>query len=210
MDSEKFRKLVFLNYDEILSNFEMLNKKTKSGNPITHKDLRTAILIMLEKHPHCRWRSERIKRRYFYIVYEGFIWLRDVYFDNYETKFIDKDVSWFEERIKWYQQQFEKNNIEYPKLNLDIYPMTKKELAENYNVSSSSVQRAFIDYEKSHTTEERYYLKGKQYFSVGEVEWMLKNKFKAIYLEKLEKYKMELTEIYKQNGGYYDDFFGRN
>ena len=46
-------------------------------------------------------------------------------------------------------------------------------------------------------------------FSNG-VEWLCKNIFKQKYLELLEKYKMELTELYVEKGYIYDEFFGRN
>lgn len=42
------------------------------------------------------------------------------------------------------------------------------------------------------------------------VEWICKNVFKQKYLELLEKYKMELTELYIKAGHPYDHFFGRN
>ena len=42
------------------------------------------------------------------------------------------------------------------------------------------------------------------------VEWICKNVFKQKYLELLEKYKMELTEMYIEAGYPYDNFFGRN
>lgn len=42
------------------------------------------------------------------------------------------------------------------------------------------------------------------------VEWICKNVFKQKYLELLEKYKMELTELHIKVGYPYDIFFGRN
>ena len=42
------------------------------------------------------------------------------------------------------------------------------------------------------------------------VEWLCKNVFKQKYLELLEKYKMELTELYIKAGYPYDHFFHRN
>ena len=37
-----------------------------------------------------------------------------------------------------------------------------------------------------------------------------KNVFKKKYLKLLEKYKMQLTELYIKRGYIYDEFFGRN
>ena len=119
-NSEDIRKLIFMNYKEILEDFQKRKMKTKKGAEISHTDLRYAIQVMNEKHSSCRWQSEKIKKRYYYIQYEGVIWLREVYFSDYESKLIDKDVVWFRNRIQWYQQQFDKNNIEYPKFELKM------------------------------------------------------------------------------------------
>lgn len=97
--SEELRKYIFMNYKEVLQYFIENDIKTKHGKEITHKDLRTAVLTMNEKHSQCRWQSEKLRKKYYYLQYEGVIWLRDVYFNNYKTKLIDKDVQWFEERI---------------------------------------------------------------------------------------------------------------
>ena len=51
---------------------------------------------------------------------------------------------------------------------------------------------------------------GKVVISSKDVEWICKNVFKQKYFELLEKYKMELTEIYSKKGYIYDEFFGRN
>ena len=42
------------------------------------------------------------------------------------------------------------------------------------------------------------------------MKWICKNVFKQKYLELLEKYKMELTELYIKAGYPYDHFFHRN
>lgn len=42
------------------------------------------------------------------------------------------------------------------------------------------------------------------------VEWICKNLFKQKYLELLEKYKMDLTELYIEAGYPYYNFFGKN
>jgi len=51
---------------------------------------------------------------------------------------------------------------------------------------------------------------GKVVISYKGVEWLCKNCFKQKYLELLEKYKMELTEMYIEKGYIYDEFFGKN
>ena len=210
ISSEEIRKLIFMNYKEILQYFKENNIKTKSNNEITHKELRTAIEIMLKKHPTCRWRSEKVKKQYFYLQYEAVIWLRDVYFNNYETDFIDKDIEWFVNRICWYQNSLKNAGIEYPKMNLQLEPMTKKELANYFNKDISIVKRAILEMEQIKKSKDRNYINGKLYLSVPEIEWLLKNKFKNKYLELLEKYKMQLTELTIANGSYYDNYFGRN
>lgn len=210
VSSEEIRKLIFMNYKEILQDFKENNIKTKAGKEITHKDLRTAILIMLEQHPSCRWQSEKIKKRYYYLQYEAVIWLREVYFNNYEIKFIDKDIKWFEERIKWYIETLEKNHIEYPKMDCHLKPMTKRELSKYFNRGSSSIQQAIIEMEKIANNKNRVYNNGTLQINEEQIKWLLKNKFKTKYLQLLEEYKMVLTEIFKANGGYYDNYFDRN
>lgn len=208
--SEEIRKLIFMNYTEILEDFKEKNIKTKAGKEITHKDLRTAILIMIQHHPSCRWQSERIKKNYYYIQYEAVIWLREVYFSNYEIKFLDKDIKWFEERIKWYINTLEKNNITYPKIDYHLHPMSKRELTKYFNKSFASVQAAIIEMEKVTNYKNRRYENGILLIDDLQIEWLLKNKYRTKYLQLLEEYKMVLTEIFKANGGYYDNYFNRN
>ena len=64
---------VFLSYWKILNKFKILNIKTKNGKEITHKDLRKAISVMNKKHPTCRWQSEKIKSKRYYILFEGYL-----------------------------------------------------------------------------------------------------------------------------------------
>lgn len=56
----------------------------------------------------------------------------------------------------------------------------------------------------------RNYKNGTLQINEVQIEWLLKNKFKTKYLQLLEEYKMVLTEIFKANGGYYDNYFDRN
>lgn len=208
--SEDIRKLIFMNYKEILEDFQKRKMKTKNGTKISHNDLRYAVQVMNKKHSSCRWQSEKIKKRYYYIQYEGVIWLREVYFSDYDSKLIDKDLMWFKNRTYWYQQQFEKNNIEYPKFQFKINDMTKKELSIYINRSISAIENGLRDYEKATGENIRKYENGELKINKVAIEWMIKNKFKNKYLQLLEDYKMLLTEIYKKNGGYYDNFLGRN
>lgn len=165
---------------------------------------------MNEKHPLCRWQSEKFRKRYYYLQYEGVIWLRDVYFNNYKTKLIDKDVQWFEERILWYQNTLSKNNIEYSIMNFQLTPMSKKELAKFFKRDVSTIKKAITEMEQQTNFKNRNYHNGILYIDVDQILWLLKNKFKRTYIKFLEKYKMELTEIYKANGGFYDNYFDRN
>ncbi len=210
ISSEELRKYIFMNYKEVLQYFKENNIKTKGLKEITHKDLRTAVLLMNEKHPLCRWQSERFRKRYYYLQYEGVIWLRDVYFNNYKTKLIDKDVQWFEERILWYQNTLSKNNIAYPVMDFQLKPMTKKELAKFFERDVSTIKKAITEMEKITNCQNRYYLNEILYIGEEQILWLLKNRFRRTYIKFLEQYKMELTEIYKANGGFYDNYFYKN
>ena len=81
----------------------MLGITTKSDKEITYTDLKKAINVMLERHPSCRWRSERIKNRKYLVLIEGYYWLRVVYFQK-EKSFVDADIEFFENRIRQYEE----------------------------------------------------------------------------------------------------------
>ena len=57
---------------------------------------------MLKKHPTCRWRSEKVRSRKYFILVEGYDWIKFVYFEK-EKSLIDADVEFFETRIKLYE-----------------------------------------------------------------------------------------------------------
>ena len=66
MDSQNQLDNIFLSYNKILKRLKINNITTKNNNEITHKDLRLAVSTMLRKHPNCRWQSNKIKsKRYF-------------------------------------------------------------------------------------------------------------------------------------------------
>ena len=94
---------VFLPYWKILDKLKILNIKTKNGKEISYKDLRKAISVMIKKHPTCRWRSEKIRSKRYYILFEGYLWLIYVYFQS-EKKQIDADVDFFKLRIGVYEE----------------------------------------------------------------------------------------------------------
>ena len=56
----------------------------------------------------------------------------------------------------------------------------------------------------------KFLVNNKVIISKKGVEWICKNVFKKKYLELLEKYKMELTELYIETGYPYDEFFNKN
>ena len=96
MDSEQVLDSIFLSYNKILKRFQLLGVTTKYGKEITHEDLRKAIEVMLKKHPTCRWRSEKVKSRKYFILAEGYAWLNQVYFQK-EKSLADADVDFFED-----------------------------------------------------------------------------------------------------------------
>lgn len=70
MDSEQVWDSIFLSYNKILKRLHSLGRTTKNEKEISHTDLRKAIDVMIEKHPTCRWRSQKIKSRKYFILYE--------------------------------------------------------------------------------------------------------------------------------------------
>ena len=195
---------VFLSYKKILKRLKLLGIKTKKGNEITHKDLRYAIQIMEKKHPSCRWKSEKLKSKRYYILIEGFYWLIYVYFQN-EKMQIDADIEFFLLRIKQYQEE-----LKVQEKNLFNKDMSMDELVLFFQRKYRTIEKAVIKMLRVAGENYRYKKDGKFIISKEGIEWLCKNCFKQKYLEILEQYKMELTEIYIANGYIYDNFFNKN
>jgi hypothetical protein len=204
-NSEDAYDTIFLSYQKILKRFEVSSITTKHDKPITHKDLRKAVDVMLEKHSKCRWRSEKIRSKRYYILIEGYYWLIYVYFQK-EKKQIDADIDFFVLRITQYEDLLQ---IE-PKNNYWEEDMTIKELCNYFNRDISTIKKAIAKMVKETGEQHKYYKDGKTVISKEGVEWLCKNCFKQTYLKLLENYKMELTEKYIEAGYPYDVFFNRN
>jgi len=194
---------VFLSYDKILFRLNIQKIKTKTGKAITHKDLRYAIQVMQRKHKSCRWKSEKIRSRNYYILIEGYYWLLDVYFNN-KKRLIDADIEFFEERIKLYE-----NHLKVKPKNLFEKDMHVKDLFKNINRQTETVEKAIWKMLKV-DTDYRYEIDSEFVITKEGIEWLYKNCFKKEYLKLLEKYKMDLTEEYIQAGYIYDNFFNKN
>lgn len=192
---------VFMSYNKILKLLNILNVKTKTGKEITHTDLRQAVLIMLKKHPTCRWRSTRHRSRRYLILYEGYLWLRYVYFQN-EIKQIDADIDFFEFRINEYEKVLE---LEHKNLFNDDIPV--KSLEGFFERKTETIRKAIYKM-MNYNPNFKYIENGKSIISKEGIEWLCKNCFKQKYLEILEEYKMELTEKFIEAGYIYDNFYG--
>lgn len=205
MDSEQVLDSIFLSYNKILKRLHLLGITTKHGKEITHMDLRKAIDVMLKKHPTCKWRSEKIKSRKYFILIEGFAWLNQVYFQK-EKSLIDADVDFFEDRIRQYEELLKiEHNENWWNEDMDI-----KQLCNYFNRKDITVRKAIKKMCDDGFEEYKYLIDNKVVISSKGVEWICKNVFKQKYLELLEKYKMELTELYIKAGYPYDNFFHRN
>ena len=204
-DSEQALDSIFLSYNKILKRFHSLGVTTKHGKEISHTDLRKAIDVMLKKHPTCRWRSEKIRSRKYFVLIEGFAWLNQVYFKK-EKSLIDADVDFFEDRIIQYKDLLKiEHNEDWWNEDMDI-----KQLCEYFNRKDITVRKAIKRMCDSGLGEYKYLINNKVVISNDGVEWICKNVFKQKYLELLEKYKMELTDLDIAEGYPYDNFFGRN
>lgn len=204
-DSEEIFDSIFLSYGKILKRFEKDNIMKKNGEKITYMDLRFAIISMMKKHPSCRWRSERKRSKRYYILLEGYFWLRNVFFQK-DKSMIDADIDFFKYRISLYADELK---IE---INENFCPeeMTVKELVEYFDSSLTRVREGINKMCKMGYSNYRYYKDRKVVVSTQGIEWLCKNIFKQKYLELLEKYKMELTEKHIAAGYPYDTFFRRN
>ena len=205
VNSEQALDSVFLSYDKILKKLHLHGLTTKQGKEITELDLRKAIDVMLEKHPTCRWRSEKIRSRKYFILIEGYYWLVNVYFQK-EKALIDADISFFEDRIKLYEELLKaENNQNWWNEDMDI-----KQLCKYFDRKEITIRKAIKKMGDKGFSNYKYLDNNKVIISRKGVEWICKNVFKQKYLELLEKYKMELTELYIKAGYPYDHFFYRN
>lgn len=204
-DSEQALDSIFLSYNKILKNFDLLGVTTKKGKKITHADLRKAIDVMLKKHPTCRWRSNKVRSRKYFVLIEGYAWLNQVYFQK-EKSLIDADIDFFEDRIRQYEELLKiKPNRKWWNENIDI-----KHLCEYFDRKDITIRKAIKKMCDSGLGEYKFLVNNKVIISKEGVEWICKNVFKQKYLKLLEKYKMELTELYIKAGYPYDHFFWRN
>lgn len=198
-DSENENNKIYLSYKKILNLLNIQNIKTSMNKDIDYKILLQAIRIMEKKHPICRWRQIRAKDNKHYILIEGFYWLSFVYFQH-SQKQIDADIDFFKLRISQYQKLL---NIKSKKFWLREYKLV--ELIDYFDRSEITIKKAIskmIKYNKDYM-----FIRENKYFVTNEgIEWLCKNIFKQKYLEILEKYKMELTELYIKAGYPYDLF----
>lgn len=204
-DSEQALDNIFLSYDKILKRLQLLGITTKHGKEVKHVDLRKAVDVMLEKHTTCRWRSEKVRSRKYFILVEGYEWIKYVYFEK-EKSLIDADVNFFETRIKLYEDFLKvEHNENWWNEDMDI-----KQLEKYFNRAESSIRKAIKKMCDKGFSNYKYLDNNRVIISKKGVEWICKNVFKQKYLELLENYKMELTELYVKAGYPYDHFFHRN
>lgn len=204
-DSEKALESIFVSYNKILKRFKLLGVTTKYGKEVTHEDLRKAVNVMLKKHPTCRWRSEKVKSRKYFILDEGYVWLLQVYFQK-EKSLTDADVEFFEDRIKQYEELLKIVHDE----NWWNEDMDIKQLCKYFNKEDITIRKAIRKMCDSGLEEYKLLINNKIVVSREGIKWICKNVFKQKYLELLEKKKMELTEKYIEAGYIYDHFFHRN
>ena len=204
-DSEQALDSIFLSYNKILKRLDLLGITTKHGKEITHMDLRKAVDVMIKKHSTCRWRSEKIKSRKYFILIEGYEWLKRVYFQK-EKSLTSADVDFFETRIKLYEDFLKvEHNENWWNKDMDV-----KQLCKYFNRKDITVRKAIKKMCDNGFEQYKFLVDGKVVISSKGVEWICKNVFKQKYLELLEKKKMELTEKYIKAGYIYDHFFHRN
>lgn len=115
-------------------------------------------------------------------------------------------LKFFENRIKQYEELLKiQHNENWWQEDMDI-----KHLCEYFNKKDITVRKAIKKMCDSGLEKYKFLVDNKIAISNKGVEWICKNVFKNKYLELLEKYKMELTELYIEAGYVYDEFFGRN
>lgn len=205
IDTQQILDSIFLSYNKIFKKLHNLGLTTKHGKEISEMDLRKAIDVMVEKHPTCRWRSEKIRNKKYFVLIEGYYWLTQVYFQK-EKSLVNADVDFFEDRIRQYEELLKvEHNENWWSEDMDI-----KQLCEYFNRKDITVRKAIKKMCNSGLEKYKLLVNKKVVISKEGVEWICKNVFKQKYLELLEKYKMELTELYIKAGYPYDNFFHKN
>ena len=201
-DSQTELEKIFISYNRVLYKLNSIGIKTKGGKEITHKDLRQAATIMNRKHPICRWKQQKYKfnKMRNYILVEGFYWLIYVYFQK-EKNIVDADIDFFNMRIEQYEELLKVSRKVFWNDDMYVY-----ELPNYFNRVSGTIKNGIIKMNKATNGIYKYYENGKAKISKEGVEWLCKNCFKHKYLELLEEYKMELTEMYIEKGYPYDVF----
>lgn len=168
-DSEQALNSIFLSYNKILKRLHSLGVTTKHGKEITHMDLRKAVDVMLKKHPTCRWRSEKVKSRKYFILDEGYVWLYQVYFQK--KSLTDADVDFFEDRIKQYEELLKiEHNENWWNDDMDI-----KQLCEYFNRKDITVRKAIKKMCNSGFENYKYLTNNKVVIVSKGVEWLCKN-----------------------------------
>ena len=193
-DTEKEQNKIYLSYNKIIYIFKSQNIKTKAGKEITNKDLRQAVNIMVKKHPTCNWKQKKITSKRYYILIEGFYWLKFVYFQN-KKKLVDADIDFFIERIQQYEDLLKVETKKFWNESLEVYS-----LPSYFNKVKGTIKNNIIKMNKLTKSSYIYYENERQMISKEGVEWLCKNCFKQKYLELLEQYKTELTNIYIERG----------
>lgn len=123
-----------------------------------------------------------------------------VYFQH-DKKLIDADIDFFVLRIKQYEELLHISSKELWNEDICI-----SDLMKYFNKSYSTIHNALTKMYKATGLLYKYYKNDKIFISKHGIEWLCKNCFKIKYLELLENYKMELTEIYMEKGYPYDNF----
>ncbi len=119
---------------------------------------------------------------------------------------IDADIDFFEDRIKQYEELLKvENNQNWWNDDMDI-----KQLCKYFDRKEITIRKAIKKMCDSGFENYKILINSKVVISSKGAEWLCKNIFKKKYLELLEKYKMELTELYIEKGYIYDEYFGRN
>ena len=167
-DSEQILDSIFLSYNKILKRLQLSGITTKHGKEVKHLDLRKAVDVMLKKHPTCRWRSEKVRSRKYFILVEGYYWIKFVYFEK-EKSLIDADVEFFETRIKLYEDFLKiEHNENWWNEDMDI-----KQQCKYFNREEITIRKAINKMCDSGLSEYKSYIDGKVVISCKGVEWIL-------------------------------------
>ena len=183
INSQEELENIFMSYRRILEKLKLQNITTKSGKEISHKDLVKAVSVMNKKHPTCRWQSDKVRSRIYYILVEGYYWLIYVYFQKNKPQ-VDADIDFFTLRIRQYEEL-----LSIKQKNLFVENIEVEELENYFDRKIGTIQKALIKLQHEYNKE--FKINGNDYPTKHRKSEVIQQK---IYIQKYSPYSTNMKQ----------------